>query len=164
MTVSGDFVNPSNGKLTCTNEYSIGGLREGDSDTPIIILCDTTAAFGHGGIDKGYDNPPVAAVTCGSLDDQTSWKMNTLGATLMHEYTHWDKLVTPILSEGTIDLAYGPYKTQNMNKNEAIDNADSFAWAATELLWTMLCEKEYGAATKEDDNDPNCGNEICGGF
>ena len=135
-------------------------MRDIDSDKPTIILCDP-AGFGHGGIGKGYNN--VKAVGCDGFDDRVSWKMETLGSILLHEYTHWEKLVAPPLSEETDDLAggYGPAGVRSLDKSKATNNADSYSWFATENLWTVICQKKYGDPTKADGNDPNCKNSVC---
>lgn len=135
-------------------------LRDWDTDNPTIVLCDP-AAFGHGGIGKGYGNGSVPAGECGFFDPRVSWKMETLGSILLHEYTHWLKLVSPPLSKETDDIAYGPTGVRAMDKSQATNNADSYSWFATETLWTVLCSTQYGDPTSADDDDPNCGGGVC---
>lgn len=52
-----------------------------DTDTPLLEVCPK-AGFGHGGIGK---DPHM--VKCENLGDTVSWRMETLGSILLHEYT-----------------------------------------------------------------------------
>nr|OQO27819.1 hypothetical protein B0A51_04654 [Rachicladosporium sp. CCFEE 5018] len=165
MTAHPDHPDPSNdGKLTCnTKDNFMAQLRDQpDLEHPIIILCDS--AFTHGGIGKGYGSIPlfnVPAVACGNFDERVSWKMDTLGSTLLREYTHWARLVAPPLLTGTKDYGYGAWKCQGLNRVEAARNADSYSWVATEVLWTTICNKKYQLAIQKDDRDPGCGGLSC---
>jgi len=133
-------------------------LRDWETSNPKLIIC-AGPGFKHGGISDGYDG--VDAVVCDNLDDRVSWKMETLGSILLHEYTHFYNLVVPPLSKETDDPAYGPFGTRNMDKSDATNNADSYSWLANENLWTILCNKEFGDATEEDGQDPHCQDDVC---
>jgi hypothetical protein len=133
-------------------------LRDWDTDNPKLVVC-ARAGFGHGGIAKGYSG--VKEVECGGLDPRISWKMETLGSILLHEYTHFLKLVSPPLAKETDDVAYTPSRTRALDKTKATNNADSYSWFATENLWTLLCHTQYQDPTVEDDKDPNCGGTAC---
>lgn len=159
ITVSPDFPKP-NGKLTCDDNDTMAELRDYNADNPTIVLCDP-GALGHGGIAKSYGTIP--AVTCANFDSRISWKMETLGSVLLHEYTHWLKLVAPPLSKETddVDDGYGPADVRALDKTLATNNADSYSWFATENMWTAICHTQYGDPTDTDGDDPNCGGSVC---
>ncbi|KAI9667809.1 MAG: hypothetical protein M1821_000628 [Bathelium mastoideum] len=156
ITITPDYPD-SNGVLACDGE-TMAEMRDWSTDSPKVIVCDP-AGFGHGGIGKSYET--VAAVSCGNFDPRVSWKMETLGSILLHEYTHWTKLMAPPLSKETDDDAYGPYGVRQMNKKDATNNADSYSWFATENLWTVICQTNYQDPQPSDDDDPNCDGQVC---
>jgi len=123
ITISPDFPD-ADGDLTCDDPETMAELRDWNTDNPTIVLCNP-AALGHGGIGKSYGSVP--AVQCDALDPRVSWKMETLGSILLHEYTHWLRLVTPPLSKETDDIAYGPSGVRALDKSQATDNADSYS-------------------------------------
>jgi hypothetical protein len=85
ITVMVDFAD-AKGEFTCTEPETMGGTRNGDMDDPVMILCKSGLA--HGGINKGYDDMKgPSAVTCDTIGDRVTWKMDTLGAVILHEYT-----------------------------------------------------------------------------
>ena len=96
ITIRHDFPDPKyDGEKSCVDkdgkdiEYVMGDTREGDTDHPKIVICPP--ALAHRGIKKGYDKffpPGPKAVTCDTLDKRASWKMETLGSILLHEYTY----------------------------------------------------------------------------
>lgn len=93
-----------------------------------MIIC-AGAGFGHGGIGLGYTN--VAEVNCNYVsmnDGRTSWRMDTLGSVILHEYTHFLALVVPPLAKETDDDGYGPWETRgnggNFDLSMATNNAD----------------------------------------
>lgn len=145
------------GMLACDSE-TMAELRDWSTPNPKLIVC-AGPGFGHGGIGKGYTN--VDTVECGRFDDRVSWKTETLGSILLHEYIHFYNLVVPPLSKETDDPAYGVYDSRHMDKDEATNNADSYSWFATENLWTILCHKEYQDPTEQDAADPTCEDNVC---
>jgi hypothetical protein len=88
ITVRADFANEK-GKFSCTEPKVMGATRNGDMENPTMILCKSGLA--HGGINKGYDvgeDPSgPSAVTCHTIGDRAAWRMDTLGAVILHEYT-----------------------------------------------------------------------------
>ena len=94
---------PQDGVFAC-NGRKIAEIRDSGTDHLRIIVCPR-AGFGHGGINKGY--PGVPGIGCPTLDPRTSWEMDTLGASLLHEYVHFNKLVMPPLTEETLDPYHG---------------------------------------------------------
>jgi hypothetical protein len=81
------------------------------------------------GIGLGYTD--VAEVNCDYVnmnDGRTSWRMDTLGSVILHEYTHFLSLVVPPLAEETDDDGYGPWETRGFGPkfdlSMATNNAD----------------------------------------
>ena len=62
----------------CTGR-TLSYMGDPGTDNPFIVVCDPL--FQHGSVD-GPD-----ALTCDSLGDNVSYKMMTVGATFIHEYT-----------------------------------------------------------------------------
>ena len=89
IKIISDFKEP--GKSECKQKRTMAVTLDGDDDekNPSIIVCDT--GLKHGGIKKGYDvgvEPPgPGAVTCDTIGERTTWRMETLGSILLHEYT-----------------------------------------------------------------------------
>lgn len=170
----GDPENPTGndllGKISIVTDYkdddgdyacdgdTMAELRDYSTDNPKIIICKK-AGFGHGGIAKGYDG--VDKVVCENFDPRMSWKMETLGSILLHEYTHYTKLVAPPLTKETDDPAYGVSGARAYDKSLATNNADSYSWFAIEVLWSVICSKDYEDPTDADDDDPNCNGSVC---
>ncbi|KAL8942962.1 MAG: hypothetical protein Q9211_001163 [Gyalolechia sp. 1 TL-2023] len=119
---------------------------DNDEDANFYIQCETLRANGH-----------------------VSYLMNSLGATLLHEYLHYDTMIEPVLGKRIIDEddGYGPvnvYAGGALDRSKAITNADSYTYFALETLWTVLCSG--GGAFEApragiDDADPDCGDESC---
>ncbi|SLM37515.1 Metallopeptidase, catalytic domain [Lasallia pustulata] len=137
-----DVMNPGTtgndllGKITVTRSDPDGDcaadatlmaqLAQYDTDTPLLEVCPG-AGFGHGAIGKDPNK-----VVCENLGDTVSWRMETLGSILLHEYTHYTNLVVPPLSAETDDLddGFGPINTRALDKSLAKTNADSYSWYA----------------------------------
>lgn len=63
-----------------------------------------------------------------------TWRIDTLGSILLHEYTHFAKLVKPILDDATDDHLTSVYSVRHVDKALATNNADSYAIFANELF------------------------------
>ena len=141
------------GQLSCNSPKIDAELLETDTDKPKLVVCPK--AFTRGAFSgKGYPGAPV--VTCDRCYPRISKKMDTIGTILLHEYTHWDKLMSPALRPGfsavsTSDYCYGPFRTRLENEiiapELAIWNGDSYAWLANEIWWTQACVSSHGALT-----------------
>lgn len=86
-----------------------------------MIICPG-AGFGHGGIAKSY--PGVSAVDRIYVQvngGRVSWRMDTLGSIILHEYTHFFALVVPPLAKETDDPWYGAWQVRG--------NAPTFDYA-----------------------------------
>lgn len=84
------------GVRSCANPIALAATRNGKEiereggKELLTIICDL--GLKHGGINKAYDgkehNPKgPTAVTCDTIGDRVTYRMDTLGATLLHEYT-----------------------------------------------------------------------------
>ena len=89
------------------------------------------------------------SVTCDTIGDRVGPDMATRGHTVLHEYTHAPEVLQPIFGNGrspkgrTSDHAYGFDGSRKLDKNYAWDNADSYAAFATELFWTVTCDRDF---------------------
>lgn len=88
IKIVNDFENDKK-KFACSAPDVFAALRDNEEDTPKLILCP--AAYNHGSINKAYNvgfNPPGPGLTsCDTIGDRVSYRMETLGAILLHEYT-----------------------------------------------------------------------------
>lgn len=151
ITVVKDYPD-GNGDMACDG-YTMAEMRRYNTDTPQLIICD--AGFDHGGINKGYHC--VGEVSTDYLDDRVSWKMETLGSVLLHEFTHYKNLVVPPLSKETDDDHYCLVGSRDIqDKKEALNNADSYSWYANELFWSDKAQKTFNDPVVEDSIDPRC--------
>ncbi|CAJ2501536.1 Uu.00g043890.m01.CDS01 [Anthostomella pinea] len=119
-------IKPDSLGLACTEPSEMMATRGFDTDAPDIIVCANT--FAHSGIEKGYDKPKVQAINCDYIGNRVSWKMATLGSSLLHEYTHFTKLVVPPLVKETEDndTHYGPSGARAIPKARALQTAVSY--------------------------------------
>ncbi|KAL8757089.1 MAG: hypothetical protein Q9184_004308 [Pyrenodesmia sp. 2 TL-2023] len=70
-----------------------------------------------------------------------SYLMNSLGATIFHEYLHYDTIIEPVFSQKIVHEdgknGYGPvniYTGGNFNRSKAITNTDSYTYLALEAI------------------------------
>ncbi|KAI9880630.1 MAG: hypothetical protein M1830_001981 [Pleopsidium flavum] len=127
-------------------------MGDHNTDDPFIVVCDIL--FKHKGL---FDTK------CEDLGDNVSYKMLTIAGTLLHEYTHWNKLAQDIVGGEVIDQpnGYGPVNTRTLDKSLALKNADNYAYFASEVFWSVICEKSYADPRAGiDDDDPAC-DGIC---
>ncbi|KAJ5887384.1 hypothetical protein N7495_007425 [Penicillium taxi] len=143
---------PGWGHMSCGKDDDMGEIHLFDTSNPILVVCDY--ALDRGNIDKGYDDIP--AVTCDNIGDTVGSKMDTLGSTILHEYTHWKDLVVPPLDASTQDYAYGAYASQHLDNKKKIMNAENYNWFATEVFWTAKCDRDFKAATKKSSETSEC--------
>ncbi|KAL8826336.1 MAG: hypothetical protein Q9170_007440 [Blastenia crenularia] len=99
---------------------------------------------------------------CDDLGNALSMDFVTLGHLVLHEYTHWNWFLKDIIHGEVVDVhgveeanGYGlKHAYQELDKKYAVYNADSYAWYATEVLWSTRCKKQY-AAPGDDGSDPD---------
>lgn len=113
-----------------------------------IILCD--AFFQLGTMDSDPKVPKrrfkgAHESNCKSVDKYISPLMYSMGNTLVHQYMHLDNLVKGIVGAPMLNRAYdvGTLNVFNLDKKLARTNADSYAWFATELFWTVECKRDF---------------------
>ncbi|KAL8671364.1 MAG: hypothetical protein Q9168_004146 [Polycauliona sp. 1 TL-2023] len=120
-----------------------------DTNGPVVVVCEDAWVF-----------PDRDDQKCDDLGDTLSDDFAILGHLVLHEYTHWDWLLKDIIGGEIVDThrdkqasGYGLENAyHDLDKKYAVFNADSYAWYATEVLWTVLCSKEY-KAPGDDDSD-----------
>ncbi|KAL8736493.1 MAG: hypothetical protein Q9166_000285 [cf. Caloplaca sp. 2 TL-2023] len=134
-----------------------------NADKPEITLCPNFFKKKAFTMVKGApdpDNDPADYVRCEELqaNGHLSYLMETMGATLLHEYTHYNKLMKPIYNKATGDKGYGAWEVYN-NLNKP---ADSYLYYALELFWTEVCHNNWLPPREHiDDQDPDCGGNPC---
>ncbi|KAL8686620.1 MAG: hypothetical protein Q9224_005390 [Gallowayella concinna] len=156
------------GTLAYTNDQN--------PDKPYIVLCPNAFKKKAIGSLKGAEDPETnrfhAAryILCETLEangGRVSYRMNALGATLFHEYTHYDKLIEPIFSAPIIDMpdskGYGPLNVyNNLDRDLAKLNADSYTYYALQVFWTEECHQDFlPPRAGLDDEDPDCPAPAC---
>lgn len=154
---------------------STGTLAYTTTDTvgQHIVLCPDAfkkKAIGKlNGADPTKPGDASHFIDCNTLkaNGHVSYLMNALGATLVHEYTHYDELTKDIFQGKPIidqDNGYGPYNVYGrLNKNTAAFlNADSYMYYAVHSYFNKACDFEFEAPrTGTDDVDPDCGGTVC---
>ncbi len=162
----------------CKDPRTLAYMHDGETKKPTIVLCDTAfkkkAVTKLKGADPQNDEDKKKwYMTCEPLEENghVSYLMNTLGATLLHEYLHFDGLVESVFGAPIIDQAdpsgkpigYGPVQVyDSLSKDLAPFNADSYTYYALHNLWNVLCQKDFKAPRAgTDDADPDCGGKVC---
>ncbi|MDI1491411.1 MAG: hypothetical protein OHK93_002620 [Ramalina farinacea] len=121
-----------------------------DTDGPVVVVCEDAWVF-----------PDRDDQDCDALGDTLTPDFAILGHLVLHEFTHWDWFLKEITGGEIVDKhgddesidGYGLDNVyHNMDKKYAPLNADSYAWYATEVLWSVLCHKDYKPPS-DDDSD-----------
>ena len=171
VLITQDFDVPGNG-YQCTNGRDMAMTIYIATSNPTIILCPP--GMKHGVVGRstlprlpGFPPP----VTCNTIGDRTSWRMNTLGLTILHEWTHIVPLVGQALAsthrpiDSTVDelngkTIYGPIQTQAIADNqEALYIAENYVFFAAEAFWSKQCGRKFGKPGPGDDADPLYGGQ-----
>ena len=154
----------SSGTLAYTTDDTVGQH---------IVLCPDAfkkKAIGKlNGADPSKSSDARHFIDCDTLtqNGHVSYLMNALGATLLHEYTHYDELTKHIFQAKPIvdqDDGYGPYNVYGrLNKNtQAYLNADSYMYYAVHSYFADKCGFDFQAPRSgTDDVDPDCGGTVC---
>lgn len=146
-------------KFACheTDDETYAELRDFTLDNAKLILCPRLFEVGVIG-KKSW--PGAQGITCNTLYPRISWKMETFGHMLLHENTHWNKFLSPIMKgpfgfDGTEDVPFGsgPYNVRRLSRNNARINGDSYAWLATEVWWTQTCHSSHGNFEEPEKQD-----------
>jgi len=150
------------GELSCVKangDLTNSELLDYHKDKPELVICRPSFELSAIG---GRGSPGVPVATCALCYPRISTRMWTIGAVLLHEYTHWYKLMSPVMRpafdvKGTKDRVYGSFNTRLMNglitAEKARSNADSYTWLASEIWWTQACVKSYGPLTAPRKGD-----------
>ncbi|KAL8953336.1 MAG: hypothetical protein Q9222_000798 [Ikaeria aurantiellina] len=158
------------------NDDTLAFTEDEDTDSPFIVLCPRafrkkafTTLMGA----PDPKNDPERYLRCDELtaNGHVSYLMNSLGATLLHEYMHYDMLMLPVYNKPIIDQqlnedqwAYGPWTVYN-NLNKALLvrlNADSYTYYALETFFTHVCGTRFAAPREGiDDDDSNTMDIKC---
>lgn len=139
----------NNQDFHCTRDYVAWTGQKSDDrgqHRVQIILCPPFFKLGtlRGGPNREWSG--VLTPKCSNIAYRVSKKMDTLGSSLLHEYTHVDEFVQSLLSEHVEDEAYGYHDTREYaltDPAETKHNADSYASFATELTWSKLCNRGF---------------------
>lgn len=150
-----DFKDKKDGEFSCIGDTQ-AELRDYESDTPKLVVCPHGLTLGAIGKDLGG----IAAVTCETWWPRISSVMDTVGTVLLHEYTHWDTLMTPVMlpafgEKAALDEARGPWAVRRLSRSEATWNADSYAWLAQEIWWTHTCRGNHKGPIEEPEEKDN---------
>lgn len=110
---------------------------------------------------------PGDASRCPSLAAFATYDMDSLSATLLHEFLHYRFLINHATSSDIVDWnvnppyeetkvlpksGYGPYSTFYLNKKSTITttpqrdprlNADNYVWFALEVYWGAMCSRGF---------------------
>ncbi|KAK4198320.1 hypothetical protein QBC40DRAFT_230309 [Triangularia verruculosa] len=150
-----------------------------NTDQPFIVICPRAfnkKAIGDlEGKDRGDEDATDFYAGCaeggGDIGDNVSFHFNTLGMTLLHEYMHYDLMIqatfdgtaTSIIDDPDGNPGYGSVAVYDrLPKQSARKNADSYAYYAAEVYWSLICQKEFQAPREGvDDADPDCGDQVC---
>ncbi|KAL9117969.1 MAG: hypothetical protein Q9187_005488 [Circinaria calcarea] len=125
------FVQTEDPKKRCKDGRTLAFMEDHNTDKPFIVLCPN--AFKKKGVTaiNGAENPADDPkdlkfyIDCDDLyiNGHVSYLMNSLGATLLHEY-----LVGSIIDQPN---GYGPVNVYNkLDKAKALTNADSYMYYA----------------------------------
>ncbi|KAL8686700.1 MAG: hypothetical protein Q9218_006927 [Villophora microphyllina] len=143
---------------------------------PFIVICDLgfkKKAYTNLKGARDPENNPDHYLRCKEITDNghVSVIMNGLGATLLHEYMHFERVLNDIYGK-TIDdqmltktkTAYGSVAVyDNLNKKTlARLNVDSYVYYATQTFWTEVCGFKFQAPRPGiDDSDEDCDDSAC---
>ena len=153
------------------SDQTLAYTNDGKTEHPYIVLCPNAfkkkAISDLNGADHEKADGAVHYIDCDTLkaNGHVSYLMNALGATLIHEYTHYDGLTEHIFGGPIIDQddGYGPYNVYGrLDKGLSPFNADSYMYYAVHSYFNHECDFEFGAPRDGIDNiDPDCGGMDC---
>lgn len=151
-----DYEDEVTKRYACELESAQASLRQHDPDHPKLIFCEPDV-FKFGAIAQDY--PGAHKVVCQTCYPRVSKRMEVFGTVVLHEYIHWEKLASPVLKgpfglEFPDDVVCGCWDVRQLSKEDARDNADSYAWLATEVFWRYQCEGSFGPI--QDPTEEDC--------
>ena len=153
------------------SEQTLAYTNDGKTDHPYIVLCPNAfkkkAITDLNGADHEDADGAGHYIDCDTLkaNGHVSYLMNSLGATLLHEYTHYDDLTEHVFGASIIDQddGYGPYNVYGkLDHAFSPFNADSYLYYAVHSYFNDECDFEFGKPRDGVDNsDPDCGGMDC---
>ncbi|KAJ5579631.1 uncharacterized protein N7459_005616 [Penicillium hispanicum] len=144
-------VRPDRTKPQCEDAVAI--MRSRSNGDGQLLVCDPALKLPVFGRDFG----DIKAVTCDNIGDRVSNAMDSLGATFIHEYTHYTPLVVPPLEDATDDYTEytDVWDTFMLDKDMALMNAETYAMFATEVHFSVECERNF-LDPLEDSEPTSC--------
>ena len=145
--VRGDNPNENENSF-CKPGNQFATLHDASPKNPQLVLCDL--AFKTQSIIDVLQTDPMSGLTQPKQDfcrryfrDQSNVEQQVLGGPLICEYTKYEAVVGQWPK--TRDYRYGAAAVQQFNKESRIDallNADSYHYFATEFYWARNCKSE----------------------
>ena len=154
--------------LGCRFERPGDAIADWPDDWSVCVLCPN--AFNLGGL---------RTTTCDSLGTVTSAQMDVLGATMLHEFMHWEFMTVPLIGYPIYDWnrvlynpgaypanAYGAFNCAEINRlslqpasrgkivPNPMQNTDSFVYFALETYWRKKCGVDFSPAVAPDPPGP----------
>lgn len=87
-----------------------------------------------------FGQPRLKDLSCNSLGNRVSSRMDSFEATILHELFHWQGLGDQVTRYRISDYAYGAANSQRLASDpRAIYNADSYTWFVIETYFTRKC-------------------------
>lgn len=147
ITIVEDFPYGDAMETACGDGKSFAQLRDWTAQRPRLVICP--AAFKHASsfpLEGAPTWPGVEQLTCDNVGEHVSWKMLTMATIFVQKYTYYKNIMGDALKDYggfTQDLARGPFEVLHIDKQEAKNNGDSYAWFVTELAWALHCNKTF---------------------
>ncbi|KAL8640178.1 MAG: hypothetical protein Q9228_002879 [Teloschistes exilis] len=113
-----------------------------DTEAPVTVVCEDAWVF-----------PDRDDQDCDELGDTLSDDFPILGHLVLHEYSHWDWFLRDIAHGSIVDQHGADEQISGYGLENAYHDLDkNYAWYTTEVLWSILCNKEY-KPPGDDDSD-----------
>ncbi|KAL8689505.1 MAG: hypothetical protein Q9218_004844 [Villophora microphyllina] len=145
---------------------------DGETQSPTIVLCP---ALFHkkaytllNGVPGNPEQLPEHYLRCnevaGGAEGRVSWRMESMGSVLLHEYMHLDFMLKSVLGRSIDDErgsnghtmygAEGVYDSPDRNLLGRT-NADSYVYYALQVFWEEICGFQFSAPQPGDSQDPD---------
>ncbi|WPG99252.1 Hypothetical protein R9X50_00206300 [Acrodontium crateriforme] len=117
-----------------------------------VVLAYTATFIVDGGTiarthvcDEGYKLPALSKVTCNSLGDTVSNKMDILGGILLQQWIHFDAIGKDNMGRhvGDVPNGYGPANVRELLPTDQAKNAANYRWFALETFWRVTCKRTF---------------------
>lgn len=136
-------------KLACSDpDYAGAVLRDSNRDNATIVICPPAFKYVSSFPIPGAPSwPGVKDLSCDTIGENMSMDMCMTGNVLLGLYLYWPHLMGDALKDyggAAQDHAHGPRKVLDLPPEKARANSDSYVWFATELAWTLRCNRTFG--------------------